>query len=394
MSGARRRGESPIANRQWPRVRLGEVCEIQLGKMLSPASKTGKYPRPYLRNANVQWGRFDLQDLAEMDFSPEQEKKFALKAGDLLVCEGGEPGRAAVWSGQITPCFYQKALHRLRPIGDMVDPEFVMFRLWLGAMSEEFAESHAKTTIAHLPAIRLARLPIHLPPLPEQRRIAARLKEQLAAAEAARTAAEARSKELDALVAAALHDSLASPGAESLAADAVLDEVTAGVGPRWREFPVIGATRDGWAPAREPAGKAPERYKLVKPGMVFYNPMRIMIGSIAAVSRPEQVGVTSPDYVVVKPNPDRLDSVWFYEWLRSTYGSRFISSLARGAVRERMLFSRLRKGVLPIPPFAAQQCFAAICSVAREGQEALAAQLAELDALPGALLREAFDSRL
>jgi len=163
----------------WTKKRLGEVCEIQLGKMLSPVSKTGVRSRPYLRNANVQWGRFDLSTITQMDFTEAEEAKFALLPGDLLVCEGGEPGRAAVWDGQITPCYYQKALHRLRPINGAVDPHFVMYRLWIGALQGEFLESHAQTTIAHLPAVRLFELPIQIPQLAEQQRIVAHLSEQL-----------------------------------------------------------------------------------------------------------------------------------------------------------------------------------------------------------------------
>ncbi len=85
----------------WRWVRLGNVCEIQLGKMLSPKSKGGTRPRPYLRNANVQWNHFDLSDIAEMDFDEKEEEKFALRRGDLLVCEGGEPGRSAVWAARL-----------------------------------------------------------------------------------------------------------------------------------------------------------------------------------------------------------------------------------------------------------------------------------------------------
>jgi hypothetical protein len=61
----------------WPKVRLGEVCEIQLGKMLSPERRAGIRPRPYLRNANVQWGRFDLSEIYEMDLSEEDEARLA-----------------------------------------------------------------------------------------------------------------------------------------------------------------------------------------------------------------------------------------------------------------------------------------------------------------------------
>lgn len=153
---------------EWPRRRLGEICHIQLGKMLSPKSKTGSEPRKYLRNANVQWDRFQLVDVAEMDFTEGETEKFELQRGDLLVCEGGEPGRSAVWQAEIEPCFYQKALHRLRPRVEGVNPRFLLYRMWLGAASGEFSGSHAKTTIAHLPAVRLAELEIGLPSIETQ----------------------------------------------------------------------------------------------------------------------------------------------------------------------------------------------------------------------------------
>jgi type I restriction enzyme S subunit len=176
----------------WKWVRLDEVCEVRLGKMLSPASKVGHRAVPYLRNANVQWNRFDLTDIAQMVFSEEQESVLSLRAGDLLVCEGGEPGRAAVWEGQISRCCYQKALHRLRPINAAVDPYFVMYRLWRGASDGEFTESNGKTTIAHLPAVRLKNLKLAIPSVEEQRRIARLLREQTMAIEKARAAAQAR----------------------------------------------------------------------------------------------------------------------------------------------------------------------------------------------------------
>lgn len=180
-------------------VRLGDIVAVQLGKMLSPASKTGLRPMPYLRNANVQWDRFDLADVYEMDFDLREEQKFLLKAGDVLVCEGGEPGRAAVWTGEIDPCLYQKALHRLRPINDAVDPHFLVYRLWLGAHRGEFLEDQAQTTIAHLPAVRLAELTVNLPPIDEQRQIAAELRQQLAAIDAVKASIRAEQDAIDAL---------------------------------------------------------------------------------------------------------------------------------------------------------------------------------------------------
>ncbi|CAG1007636.1 Type-1 restriction enzyme EcoKI specificity protein [Anaerolineales bacterium] len=188
----------------WPLRSLDSLCEIQLGKMLSPKSKTGLRSRPYLRNTNVQWNRFDLSDIAEMDFSDQEERKFALREGDLMVCEGGEPGRSAVWAGEIAPCYYQKALHRLRPINNSIDPHFLMYRLWLGAFSAEFFDSQAKTTIAHLPAVRLASLKVGVPSLSDQQHIAARLNEQMASVECTRQALQTQLDSINQLPAALL----------------------------------------------------------------------------------------------------------------------------------------------------------------------------------------------
>jgi type I restriction enzyme S subunit len=127
-----------------------------------------------------------------MDFSENEEAKFELRPGDVLVCEGGEPGRAAVWSGQFSPCFYQKALLRLRPRTAVADPHFIMFRLWLGSMTEEFTRDHARTTIAHLPEVRLRTVRIGIPSMTEQKRIVDLLSQGMARIERARAAAEAR----------------------------------------------------------------------------------------------------------------------------------------------------------------------------------------------------------
>ncbi|MCP5548680.1 MAG: hypothetical protein H7A50_15040, partial [Akkermansiaceae bacterium] len=84
--------------------------------------------------------------------------------------------------------------------------------------------------------------------------------------------------------------------------------------------------------------------------------------------------------------------LWVYEWLRSSYGGRFIQTLARGGVRERMLFSRLKTGEIPVPPKAWQQRFAEVSRHRRQAVKLLDEQLAALDKLPGAYLREAFGS--
>jgi hypothetical protein len=107
------RGEHCTA---WHVERLSDVFEVQLGKMLSAKARVGKSPKPYLRNKNVQWGTIDTNEIIEMDFNAREMEKFRLRSGDLLMCEGGVPGRTAIWRDEIAECYYQKAIHRLRPL--------------------------------------------------------------------------------------------------------------------------------------------------------------------------------------------------------------------------------------------------------------------------------------
>ena len=158
---------------EWQVVRLGEVFDITQGKSLSAKQNKGIRPRPFLRTSNVYWGYLDLSKLDVMDFTEEEEQKFALQPGDLLVCEGGDVGRTAMWAGQMQGIYYQNHLHRLRARDNNVNPAFVMY--WLQTaftLLNLYSGSSNKTTIPNLSQGRLAVFPIPLPPLPEQRAIA------------------------------------------------------------------------------------------------------------------------------------------------------------------------------------------------------------------------------
>ncbi len=194
-----------------PRKALREIADIQLGKMLSPKAKTGTAAFPYLRNQNVQWGRFVLRDLATMDFDERERKKFSLRRGDLLLCEGGEPGRCAVWEEQVLDCYYQKALHRIRPHEGIADSVFLSHWIRLQAQTGTFKDQNAKTTIAHLPQVRLEQLQVPALPIPTQRRIVARLQSQLAETDAIANAASVQLAEIERLPQRILAHAFATP---------------------------------------------------------------------------------------------------------------------------------------------------------------------------------------
>jgi type I restriction enzyme, S subunit len=187
----------------WEIKPVDELFDSKLGKMLSPASKTGKFSKPYLRNANVQWGRVDISDLYEMDFSENNYDRYGLVPGDVLICEGGEIGRTAIWRGELKECYYQKAIHRLRPRNTKISPEFFSYHMMYAFLiGKTYPESGTTTTIAHLPGMKLKSLLIPVPSRKDQYLIVSILSsiDQKLAAE------QSRKEALDTLFTSLLHD--------------------------------------------------------------------------------------------------------------------------------------------------------------------------------------------
>ena len=155
----------------WERHPVGDLFEVQLGKMLNKEAKKKEPQFPYLTNINVRWGSFDTSELNTMHFSDRDREKFSLMAGDLIMCEGGEVGRCAIWVGEVTPCYYQKALHRLRTKG-RITPEYFQAYMESIAGTKLLENYTSRTSIAHLTREKLVELPVKVPPLGEQKKIA------------------------------------------------------------------------------------------------------------------------------------------------------------------------------------------------------------------------------
>ena len=148
----------------WPIKRFDMICESRLGKMLDQKQQTGKDPRPYLRNANVYWDRIDLQEVLQMDFNDSDREEFRLRRGDILICEGGEVGRSAIWNDELPECYFQKALHRVRPYQNAATPEYIVFLLLRLANIGALRDTASKMTFSHLTGVRLKALQIPVPP--------------------------------------------------------------------------------------------------------------------------------------------------------------------------------------------------------------------------------------
>ncbi len=143
------------------KAKIGQITDSCLGKMLDAAKNKGEYA-PYLANANVRWGGFDLSDLPLMRFEEDEKDRYGLQYGDLVMCEGGEPGRCAIWRNQIPNMKIQKALHRIRP-RDGVDVRWLYYWFLLHGQKHLLDRYFIKTTIMHLPGDRLREIEIDVP---------------------------------------------------------------------------------------------------------------------------------------------------------------------------------------------------------------------------------------
>jgi type I restriction enzyme S subunit len=146
---------------EWSVGLVGAVADCCLGKMLDKAKNKGD-AKPYLRNLNVRWFEFDLTDVQEMRFTPEEYERYSVRRGDVVICEGGYPGRAAIWE-QDRPIFIQKALHRVR-FKDAILGRWFLYYLYSQEASGALQQYFTGTGIQHFTGAALSRLPLPLAP--------------------------------------------------------------------------------------------------------------------------------------------------------------------------------------------------------------------------------------
>lgn len=161
------------AREAWDWVEFGLLFDIQQGKALGRPAREGPEQYPFLRTSNILWGEI-VDDIADtMSFTAEERAKYELQPGDLLVCEGGEVGRAAVWRGDGSDVFYQNHIHRCRVRDVGADPDFYSWWLRYGMLlSQLYAGAANTTTISNLSKSRLSAFVVPCPPIEEQRAIA------------------------------------------------------------------------------------------------------------------------------------------------------------------------------------------------------------------------------
>lgn len=163
---------------EWVISEVGKLFEMQLGKMLNEKAKIGNSQKSYLTNRDVQWEQVSVDNLGTMNFSTAEQKKYSLKNGDLLICEGGEVGRTALWREELEDCYFQKAIHRLRPLNSTISNIYALYYFVWAINVGLHKNLVTQTSIAHLTREKLALLPVLVPSPKEQSRIAEIIEKQ------------------------------------------------------------------------------------------------------------------------------------------------------------------------------------------------------------------------
>ena len=171
--------------------------------MLDKAKNKG-VPHKYLRNINVRWFGFDLSDLYEMRFKDTESEKYTAVKGDVLICEGGEPGRAAIWQENYR-IYFQKAVHRVR-FPKSVDPKWFLYYLYHTHLTREIEKYLTGAGIRHFTGASLDKFALPLPPLAEQKKIVKKLDVLAEKVRALQTLQSQQAADLKALKQSILHE--------------------------------------------------------------------------------------------------------------------------------------------------------------------------------------------
>lgn len=155
----------PISNEKgWEKKNCDDLFYINLGKMLSAKNYKGDSLKPYLRNINVLWGEISLKDIKEMDFYEKEFEKYRLKKGDILVCEGGEVGRTAIFNLE-EEYFIQNAIHRVRIKQPNILSQYFLYLMKYGVPNGMLEGLVNGVGIKHFTLEKFKTLEIPLPPL-------------------------------------------------------------------------------------------------------------------------------------------------------------------------------------------------------------------------------------
>lgn len=189
----------------WNWCRIGEIAQHNAGKTLDSGRNTGQ-ERKYITTSNLYWGYFELENLKSMPIQETELNKCTAIKGDLLVCEGGEAGRSAIWNFDYDICF-QNHIHRIRPY-EKINSEFIYWYFYYLHLSRRINLYRKGMGISNISGKSLASIPIPLPPIPEQNSIVKKIAQLMRLCDALQNSIQQSKIENEKLLQGALRDAL------------------------------------------------------------------------------------------------------------------------------------------------------------------------------------------
>jgi len=166
-SGVEWIGEIP---EEWELKKLKLISKIVLGKMLTPSDKGSYHLKPYLRAQNILWEKVSTDEIKEMWFSKNELKTYRLQKYDLLVSEGGEVGRTAIWKDELDECYIQNSVHKVS-LNPGNNPKYFLYAFQACGNSDFFSAIVNRVSIAHLTREKLKEISFPVPNKLEQEKI-------------------------------------------------------------------------------------------------------------------------------------------------------------------------------------------------------------------------------
>lgn len=395
----------------WTESNVSEQFEVQLGKRLDAAVNRGTL-KLCINNRGVRWGRIVVTDGVLAPLTKQDIKDLRLVSGDVLVCEGGEIGRASVWSDQLPEAYFLNTLHRLRSRRGY-DPRLLVAFLERWAGSGALSALVGKSSLAHLTKENLLRLRLPAPPIAEQRRIA----ESVSSVDRLINTLECQIRKKQAIMQGILQQLLTCetrlPGFTATWRPTRLHDLGTtygGLTGKTKEdfghgsasyitfMEVMDGARLQGAQLAPVSVGASERQNRVERNDVLFNgssetPEEVALAAAVDFDPSSSTYLNSFCFGYRIKRPDLIHPIFLAFLFRSSIGRSLVSVLAQGATRYNIAKTKLVDLAPALPPVDEQTAIVRVLLDAEDEIGALRGRLAKAKALKQGMVRELLTGR-
>lgn len=377
----------------WEIMRLKSCSSIILGKMLMsipPKGQEANYSlEKYLKSKNVGWLNLCLDDNAveEMFFNETEKELYKLREGDIVMNEGGDIGKVALWHDTGYDCYIQNSINKITSSNGVI-PAFLTYYLYSVSMSGYFWSIVSQISIAHLTKEKLANTPIILPPLTEQRTIASYLDRKVGQIDALISGKEKMVEDLKAYRSSLITETVTKGLDKGVEMKDSGDIIFKSIPQHWNLIPIkyltskvgSGVTPTGGANVYLQEGIIFLRSQNIYPtglqlddvvyiseaidnnmaatrvnkGDVLLNITGASIGRCFTYNRDERANVNQ-HVCIVRPKQTLLNGKYLQYLFNSNAGQNFINSVQNGTNREGLNFEQIKNFSVPVPSLDEQQ---------------------------------------